>query len=121
MGKYVDHLPLYRQEGIFANRHGVKIPRQNMVRWMELAADWLRPIYEEIRTGVMGGGYVQVDETPIKCLSPGHGQTRQGYLWRAHAPSGDVLYHWETSRGDKCLHKIDEKPSGLTAKRVGAE
>jgi len=106
VGKYVDHVPLYRQESIFANRHGVKIPRQNMVRWMDLAADWLKPIYEQIRTGVMGGGYVQVDETPIKYLSPGHGQTRQGYLWCAHAPGGDVVYHWETSRGAKCLHNI---------------
>lgn len=83
VGKYVDHLPLYRQETIFAQRHGVRIPRQNMVRWMALAADWLKPIYEQIRTGVMGGGYVQVDETPVKYLSPGHGQTRQGYLWCA--------------------------------------
>ena len=33
---------------------------------MELAADWLRPIHETIRTGVMAGGYVQVDETPIE-------------------------------------------------------
>lgn len=61
VGKYVDHVPLYRQGSIFARRHGVRIPRQNMVRWMELAADWLRPIYEQIRTGVMGGGYVQFD------------------------------------------------------------
>jgi len=106
VGKYVDHLPLYRQESIFARRHGINIPRQNMVRWMELAADWLKPIYEQIRTGVMGGGYVQMDETPIKYLSPGHGQTRQGYLWCAHAPGGDVVYHWETSRAAKCLNNI---------------
>lgn len=106
VGKYVDHLPLYRQESIFKKRHGVKIPRQNMVRWMELAADWLKPIYEQIRVGVMGGGYLQVDETPIKYLNPGHGKTRQGYLWCAHAPGGDILYHWETSRGAKCLHNI---------------
>lgn len=106
VGKYVDHVPLYRQESIFAHRHGVRIPRQNMVRWMELAADWLRPIYEAIRTGVMGGGYVQVDETPVKYLSPGHGQTRQGYLWCAHVPGGDVVYHWETSRAARCLENI---------------
>ena len=106
VGKYVDHVPLYRQESIFANRHGVRIPRQNMVRWMELAADWLKPIYEQIRTGVMGGGYVQVDETVVKYLSPGHGQTKQGYLWCAHVPGGDVIYHWETSRAAKCLDNI---------------
>jgi transposase len=56
VSKYCDHLPLYRQEAIFGNRHGVHLPRQNMARWMGLAADWLRPIYEHIRTGVMAGG-----------------------------------------------------------------
>jgi transposase len=62
VGKYCDHLPLYRQEQIFATRHDVQIPRQTLAQWMGLAADWLRPIYETIRTGVLGGGYVQVDE-----------------------------------------------------------
>ena len=63
VGKYCDHLPLYRQAQIFATRHRVRLPRQTMAQWMALAADWLRPIYERIRTGVLGGGYVQIDET----------------------------------------------------------
>jgi len=75
VGKYCDHLPLYRQEHIFQQRHGVNLPRQSLARWVELAADWLKPIYEHIRTGVMGGGYVQVDETPVDYLAPGHGTT----------------------------------------------
>jgi len=106
VGKYADHLPLYRQAAIFENRHGVYLPRQSMARWMGLAADWLKPIYEQIRTGVMGGGYVQVDETPIRYLSPGNGQTKLGYLWCAHSPGEDVFYHWETSRGADCLKNI---------------
>jgi transposase len=105
VSKYCDHLPLYRQEAIFGNRHGVHLPRQNMARWMELAADWLRPIYEHIRIGVMAGGYLQIDETPIRYLSPGHGQTKLGYLWTTLSPGGDVVYHWETSRGADCLKK----------------
>jgi len=54
VGKYCDHLPLYRQESIFENRHRVYLPRASMARWMGLAADWLRPVYDNIRTGVMG-------------------------------------------------------------------
>lgn len=77
-----------------------------MARWMALSADWLKPIYEMIRTGIMGGGYVQVDETPIRYLAPGHGQTKIGYLWTALSPGGDVAYHWETSRGAHCLDKV---------------
>ena len=64
-----------------------------MANWMGMVADWLKPIYEVIRTGVMGGGYLQVDETPIAYLSPGNGKTKQGYLWACHRPGGDAIYH----------------------------
>ena len=106
VGKYCDHLPLYRQEQIFRSRHQVRLPRQTLARWVALAADWLQPIYENIRTGVMGGGYVQVDETPIAYLDPGNGRTKQGYLWTGHRPGGDVFYRWETSRATACLDNI---------------
>jgi len=106
VGKYVDHVPLYRWERIFETRHQVWLPRQTMAGWTGLAADWLRPIYECIRTGVLGGGYVQVDETPIEYLCPGHGQTKLGYLWTCHAPGGDTVFHWQTSRAAACLEKI---------------
>src|SRR5271154_192101 len=106
VGKYCDHLPLYRQEQIYQQRHGVHLPRQSLTRWVELAADWLKPIYEQIRSGVMGGGYVQVDETPVDYLAPGHGTTKQGYLWTCSRPGGDVFYRWETSRAAECLGNI---------------
>ncbi len=106
VGKYCDHLPLYRQEQIFRSRHQVHLPRQTLARWVALAADWLKPIYENIRTGVMAGGYVQVDETPVDYLEPGHGRALQGYLWTGHRPGGDVFYRWETSRATACLDNI---------------
>jgi len=106
VSKYCDHLPLYRQEQIFAQRFKINLPRQTLARWVELAADWLKPIYENIRTGVMAGGYVQVDETPINYLDPGNGKTRQGYLWTGSRPGGDVFYHWATSRAAACLDNI---------------
>lgn len=106
VGKYCDHLPLYRQEQIYQQRHGVHLPRQSLTRWVELASQWLKPIYEQIRIGVMGGGYVQVDETPIDYLEPGNGKTKQGYLWTCSRPRGDVFYRWETSRAAACLDNI---------------
>lgn len=106
VSKYCDHLPLYRLEQIFAQRHGVNLPRQTLARWVALAAEWLRPIYEEIRTGVLAGGYVQMDETPIAYLAPGHGQTKQGYLWTGSRPGGDVFFYWATSRAATCLETI---------------
>ena len=106
VAKYCDHLPLYRQEQIFARRHQVHLPRQTLARWVALAADWLQPVYEAIRTGVMAGGYVQVDETPINYLEPGHGRTKQGYFWTASRPKGDVFFRWETSRATACLNHV---------------
>jgi transposase len=104
--KYCDHLPLYRLEQIFQQRHGLNLPRQTLARWVELASDWLKPIYEQIRTGVLAGGYVQIDETPIQYLEPGHGKTKQGYLWTSSRPGGDVFYSWHTSRAAACLDTI---------------
>jgi hypothetical protein len=106
VAKYCDHLPLYRQEQIYATRHDIAIPRQSMARWIGLAADWLRPIYEHIHTGVMAGGYVQIDETPIEYLSPGNGATKQGYLWACKRPGSDVSFTWATSRAARCLDRI---------------
>src|SRR6185437_10781813 len=106
VSKYCDHLPLYRQEQIFAQRHKINLPRQTLARWVELAADWLKPIYEHIRTGVMAGGYVQANETPVNYLEPGNGKTKQGYLWTGSRPGGDVFFRWETSRSAACLNNI---------------
>jgi transposase len=104
--KFCDHLPLYRLEQIFRTRHGVSIPRQTMCRWMALAAFWLRPVYEEIKTTVLDGHCVQVDETPVKYLSPGNGSTLMGYLWTVHRPGGDTFFTWHTGRAAPCLDSI---------------
>jgi len=106
VAKYCDHLPLYRQESIYWTRHQVWLPRQTMAEWVGLAASWLKLIYESIRTEVLNSGYLQVDETPIRYLEPGHGRTKLGYLWTCHAPRGDVVFHWQTSRAAACLEKI---------------
>src|SRR5690606_2998012 len=63
VGKYCDHLPLYRQADIYWRRHGVWLPRQTLCGWIELAAQWLKPIYELIRREILAEGCVQVDET----------------------------------------------------------
>ncbi len=106
VSKYCDHLPLYRQEQIYARQYGVWLPRQKLERWVGVAAEWLRPIYQFIRTGVVTADYIQLDETPVRYLDPGNGTTKLGYLWTGSRPGDDVFYHWETGRGASCLGKI---------------
>ena len=74
-----------------------------MARWVGLAADWLQPIYEQIRTGVLAGGYVQIDETPIRYLAPGHGQTKLAISGPPIARVATCSFDWETSRAAACL------------------
>lgn len=106
VAKYCDHLPLYRQEQILARRHSINLPRQTLARWVELAAHWLTPVYQQIKTGVMAGGYVQLDETPVNYLEPGAGRTLKGYLWTGSRPGGDVFFDWHASRAGACLDTV---------------
>jgi transposase len=43
VGKYADHLPLYRQSQIFA-RHGVELDRSTLANWVGGAVWWLEPL-----------------------------------------------------------------------------
>lgn len=106
VSKYCDHLPLYRQEKIYEQRHGVSIPRQTLAGWIDLVSDWLKPIYGHIREAVYSKGYVQIDETPVRYLSPGEGKASQGYFWVANRPGAEVVFDWKTSRAAACLESI---------------
>jgi len=99
ISKYEDHLPLYRQAKIYDQRHGVKLSRQTMGGWVEVAADWLSPIYREMKAGLLAGSYLQADETPIRYLDPDvKGKSQQGWLWTYSHPQGDVVFDWNISR-----------------------
>jgi transposase len=98
IGKYEDHQPLYRQQKIY-ERSGVKLSRQTMGGWVEVAADWVSPIYREMKQGLVGGNYLQADETPIRYLDPDvKGKSQKGWLWTYAHPQGDVVFEWNISR-----------------------
>ena len=97
--KYCDHLPLYRQEKMLA-RWGAPISRQNLCDWVEAATALLEPLVKRMKRGLLDGGYVQIDETPIRCNDPDlrDGKTTQGWLWALSRPGGDVIFEWRLSR-----------------------
>ena len=106
VSKFSDHLPFYRQQSIYAERHGVFIARQQMVLWMKQGATLLEAIVRCIKQEFQSSRYVQVDETPIKYLDPGRGQCAQGYLWTGHVPGQCVIYQWHASRAADCLNSL---------------
>jgi len=97
--KYSDHLPLYRQEKMLA-RWGAPISRQNLSDWVGAATALLEPLVKRMKQELLAGGYVQVDETPIRCNDPDlrDGKTTQGWLWALSRPGGDVIFEWRLSR-----------------------
>ena len=101
--KYIDHLPLYRQEQILRTRHGIELSRKTMCDWVRVAAGWPKPIYNHLREDLRASAYLQVDETPIRYCLAEAGGSAQGYFWVYHHPGGEVLYEWHTSRSAQCL------------------
>lgn len=62
--KYGDHLPLHRQEQIFA-RHGLEIPRATTCDWMASAAELLQPLYQEMIQDLLQSRVIHTDDTRV--------------------------------------------------------
>ena len=110
--KYLDHLPLYRQEQILKMRYGIEISRKTMCDWMGQLAWWLKPIYHHIGQDLRRSEYLQIDETPIRYCQAKGGGSGQGYLWVYHRPGAGLLYEWHTGRGADCLNDMLETFGG---------
>ncbi len=80
VGKYADHLPLYRQAEIYA-REGVELDRTLLAQWVGNTAALLAPLTDALRTHVFAADVVHGDDTPLPVLAPGRGKTKTGRLW----------------------------------------
>jgi len=105
VGKYCDHLPLYRQAGIYA-RDGVDLERATLAAWVGKAAWLLAPLVEAVGRHVLAAEKLHADDTPVPVLAPGSGKTKTGRLWvylRDERPHGSrappaVLYRYTPDR-----------------------
>lgn len=92
VAKYCDHLPLYRQSGIYA-REGVDLERSTLADWVGQCSALLRPLVERLRQHVLTGEKLHADDTPVPVLAPGDGKTKTGRLWtyvRDDRPAGNA-------------------------------
>jgi transposase len=80
VSKYGDHLPLHRQESIFA-RHGVELSRKTMCDWMRQCAELVRPLVGLMKERALSSKVVQTDDTPVPVLDPELPHTRTGRIW----------------------------------------
>jgi transposase len=81
IGKFLDHLPIYRQIAIF-KRSGINPHYNTVLDWTNQGLEVLTPLYELLKRKILRGIYLQADETGIKVLENEKGDgSHQGYLW----------------------------------------
>jgi len=92
VGKYADHLPLYRQSEIYA-REGVELDRSTLAGWVGGATQTLEPLLDTIRKYVLDATKLHADDIPVPVLAPGNGKTKTARLWtyvRDDRPAGST-------------------------------
>jgi len=108
VSKFVYHLPFYRQAQRLKTEHQVVIPRSTIDGWQTGVSNLVWPLYEELKRQVLGQGYIQLDETPIKVLDQRKkGTTHRGYHWVYHSPIEHmVFFDYQEGRGREGPRKL---------------
>ena len=101
VAKYSDHLPLYRQERIFA-RAGFAIPHSTLAEWVGACGVQLQPLVDALRSTLLEHNVLHADETPVSMLAPGKKKTHKAYVWAyCTTPFSDlkaVVYNFAPTR-----------------------
>jgi transposase len=102
IGKYMDHLPLYRLEQIAA-RERVILSRSTLAEWVGRIGVALQPLADRLAARLLERAVLHADETPVAQLDPGKGKTKRAYLWAYRSnvlETGPpiVVFDYQTSR-----------------------
>jgi len=99
--KFVDGLPFYRQEKIYA-RDGIDLSRQTMSGWVIQLQERLLPIMQLMKQILYQGNVLHIDETRLQVLNePDRENTQQSYMWVYKGGPVDkpvILYQYADSR-----------------------
>ncbi len=92
--KFVDALPLYRQEQLFA-REGIELSRQTMAGLLIGLNDPLQPVASALKGLLTQGPVVHIDETPLQVLDePGREATQQSFMWAFCGGPPGIAIRW---------------------------
>ena len=99
VNKYADYVPLYRQSAILERDSGVELSRATLCGWVMRVGELLRPVSQAMAEELLGGDYLQADETPVGVqMHDGRGQNHHAYLWQYSRPGGVVIFDFRLSR-----------------------
>ncbi len=103
--KYVQAVPLYRQEQQFKN-FGLDLSRQTLANWMLHGSnDWLSIIYNRMHEHLIQENILHADETSVQVLhEEDRKATCKSYMWlfmTGHTSPKIILYDYQTTRASK--------------------
>lgn len=114
--KFVDGLPLHRQEAQFS-RLGVQLGRATMAGWMiRLGGTHLVPLINLLKEEMFEHPLIHCDETRLSVLKSAKAATADHWMWvRASGPPGRrvVLFDYDASRGGAVPMRLLEGYRGI--------
>ncbi len=112
--KYVDHIPLHRQQQRFL-REGLVTASSTLGDVPRQVCNLLTLLYGELVKQVLQSNYLQADETPHPVQdSKVKGKTHRGYLWVYRSvEQGLVLFDYQKGRGREGPQELLENYNGF--------
>lgn len=111
--KYVNGMPLYRQEKDWANQ-GIILSRATLANWIiRSATDWLMPLWETMKFHLLKQAVVHADETVIQVLKEeGKKPSSESRMWvYCSGNSGTtpvVLFEYQPTRSGEHARRFLE-------------
>ncbi len=97
VSKYVDHLPLYRQEQIL-KRNGIDLPRSTLCNWVNSCGKLISPIIEFLKKDILTNDYIASDETKVNVLD---NNGSSSYMWvhlSGEREKRGIVYDYQENR-----------------------
>lgn len=101
--KYVNAVPLYRQEQEFS-RYGLEISRREMAHWTILCTErYLSLLYDCMHKKLYDYHVLQADETPVRVTKENRTEGSKHYMWvyrtgKMYQDKPIVLYDYQPTR-----------------------
>ena len=109
VAKFLDHLPLYRQEHIF-KRAGMAIARSTLAQWVGECGAQLQPLVDALSAELLRHAVLHADETPVGMLKPGNKKTHKAYIWTycttTFNPTKAVVFNFAETRSGENVREF---------------
>jgi hypothetical protein len=100
VGKYCDHLPLYRQALMLEREAGIEISRATLDGWVMRVGEVLTPVTGIMRQDLLRAAYLQADEITVPVqMHDRRGADHPAYLWQYGKPGGETVFEFCLGRG----------------------